>query len=271
MRALSSRASTSCRARRRGCCSALFRCAAPPVAPGSERLLAPGAGLHGEERRHRHCPDDRRQWLLPVGEPRDPDLPRGQDELEDLPEGPQDPGEDPGALTSAPACEAPSAPLLSADCSAGRWQEYFNWHHRNTREITISSFAPAMRPDLGLAPSPINPATLKTIERWLGESAWLIGDQPTVADFSCFCELGQAQSHLCDFIDFGTRRAAFSELNPSQFSKKSCAAQSRTPTSGGGWARASSWMDSRRATRCCSRSGRSSLRRSRRPPNSSSK
>ena len=164
---------------------------------------------------------------------------------------------------------APSAPLLSADCSAGRSQEYFNWHHRNTREITISSFAPAMRPDLGLAPSPINPATLKTIERWLGESAWLIGDQPTVADFSCFCELGQAQSHLCDFIDFGTRRAAFSELNPSQFSKKSCAAQSRSPTLRGGWARASSWMDSRRATRCCSRSGRSSLRRSRRRPNSS--
>ena len=92
-----------------------------------------------------------------------------------------------------------------------------------------------MRPDLGLAPSPINPATLKTIERWLGESEWLIGDEPTVADFSCFCELGQAQvgdafsicllpvsltrkasqSHLCDFIDFGTRRAVFSELSPS--------------------------------------------------------
>lgn len=83
-----------------------------------------------------------------------------------------------------------------------RVQQYFNWHHRNTREITLSAFAPALRPDLGLKPKPVPKATLDTLESWLGQSAWLCGEAPTLADLSCFCEVGQCQAHFCDMVDF---------------------------------------------------------------------
>ncbi|CAK0834674.1 unnamed protein product, partial [Prorocentrum cordatum] len=36
-------------------------------------------------------------------------------------------------------------------------------------------------------------ATLKIIERWLATSRWLCGDCPTIADLSCYCEIGPCQ------------------------------------------------------------------------------
>ena len=63
-------------------------------------------------------------------------------------------------------------------------------------------FAPAMRPDLGLAPEPLPAGVMKTVEGWLSERAWIAGDSPTLADLSAYCDIGQAQSNLCDFIDF---------------------------------------------------------------------
>lgn len=63
-------------------------------------------------------------------------------------------------------------------------------------------FAPAMRPDLGLAPEPLPKAVMRTVETWLGEREWIAGDAATLADISAYCDIGQAQSHLCDFIDF---------------------------------------------------------------------
>lgn len=82
-------------------------------------------------------------------------------------------------------------------------QQYFNWHHRNVRNITTNMFAPAMRPDLGLAPAPLPTSAMKTVEAWLSKSEWIAGDAPTLADLSAYCDIGQAQSHLCNFIDFG--------------------------------------------------------------------
>ena len=86
-------------------------------------------------------------------------------------------------------------------------QQYFNWHHRNVRNITTSMFAPAMRPDLRLAPEPLPTAVMKTVEAWLTEREWIAGDAPTLADLSAYCDIGQAQSHLCDFIDFECARS----------------------------------------------------------------
>ena len=82
-------------------------------------------------------------------------------------------------------------------------QQYFNWHHRNVRNITTNMFAPAMRPDLGLAPAPLPTSAMKTVEAWLSKSEWIAGDAPTLADLSAYCDIGQAQPHLCNFIDFG--------------------------------------------------------------------
>mmetsp|Transcript_57267 Transcript_57267/g.133923 ORF Transcript_57267/g.133923 Transcript_57267/m.133923 type:complete len:227 (+) Transcript_57267:73-753(+) len=78
-----------------------------------------------------------------------------------------------------------------------RVHQYMNWHHQNTRRITLALFAPIMRPDLNL-PKEVTEMwfkeikiTLQTVERWLSESAWLCGPDPTVADLSCYCEIGQ--------------------------------------------------------------------------------
>jgi glutathione S-transferase len=67
--------------------------------------------------------------------------------------------------------------------------------------LLFGSFAPAMRPDLSLPPKPIPAATLATIVSWLGASGgWLCGAVPTLADISCFCEVGQCQAHFCDMV-----------------------------------------------------------------------
>merc|ERR1712094_38380 len=58
---------------------------------------------------------------------------------------------------------------------------------------------PLMRPDIKLPKEVIDQArkeignALKAIERWLTVSPWLCGEAPTVADLSCYCEVGQCQ------------------------------------------------------------------------------
>eukprot|EP00451_Oxyrrhis_marina_P004084 CAMPEP_0204275982 /NCGR_PEP_ID=MMETSP0468-20130131/27095_1 /ASSEMBLY_ACC=CAM_ASM_000383 /TAXON_ID=2969 /ORGANISM="Oxyrrhis marina" /LENGTH=226 /DNA_ID=CAMNT_0051252461 /DNA_START=52 /DNA_END=732 /DNA_ORIENTATION=+ len=75
--------------------------------------------------------------------------------------------------------------------------QYFNWHHNNSRNITMGLFAPVVRKDIGI-PKPMVDFNIKTIkgslavmEQWLQKSDWLCGDLPTVADLSAFCEVGQ--------------------------------------------------------------------------------
>ncbi|CAJ1445294.1 unnamed protein product, partial [Effrenium voratum] len=78
-----------------------------------------------------------------------------------------------------------------------RVHQYMNWHHGNCRNITMALFAPIMRPDLPITKEMAQQrkkeiaGTLQTLERWLGENEWLCGPSPTVADLSCYCEVGQ--------------------------------------------------------------------------------
>lgn len=78
--------------------------------------------------------------------------------------------------------------------------QYLHWHHQNTRKITICLFAPVMRPDIALPKEALEAqkkeltsprGVLSSIEQWLTSSRWLCGEQPTVADLACYCEIGQ--------------------------------------------------------------------------------
>eukprot|EP00913_Durusdinium_trenchii_P017358 g16324.t1 len=64
----------------------------------------------------------------------------------------------------------------------------------------MALFAPVMRPDLKISPEQTKQwmkeiaQTLQSIERWLNENPWLCGPAPTVADLSCYCEVGQLEA-----------------------------------------------------------------------------
>eukprot|EP00446_Apocalathium_sp_SHHI-4_P037683 CAMPEP_0177307326 /NCGR_PEP_ID=MMETSP0368-20130122/8188_1 /TAXON_ID=447022 ORGANISM="Scrippsiella hangoei-like, Strain SHHI-4" /NCGR_SAMPLE_ID=MMETSP0368 /ASSEMBLY_ACC=CAM_ASM_000363 /LENGTH=213 /DNA_ID=CAMNT_0018766095 /DNA_START=57 /DNA_END=694 /DNA_ORIENTATION=- len=71
-----------------------------------------------------------------------------------------------------------------------RIHQYMNWHHSNTRRITIALFAPVMRPDMPLPKEMCDAyrkeitgsrGILSTIERFLSSSTWLCGERPTIA------------------------------------------------------------------------------------------
>ena len=78
-----------------------------------------------------------------------------------------------------------------------RIEEYLHWHHVNTRAITMAWFAPAVRPDLGGGAEFTKMQevravqSLKTLNKMLGESKWLVGDVVTVADICAFAEVSQ--------------------------------------------------------------------------------
>mmetsp|Transcript_67642 Transcript_67642/g.188750 ORF Transcript_67642/g.188750 Transcript_67642/m.188750 type:complete len:229 (-) Transcript_67642:250-936(-) len=75
--------------------------------------------------------------------------------------------------------------------------QYMNWHHGNTRQITLGLFMPIVRTDITVPKEVVENSfktihgSLSTVETWLGQSAWLCGDAPTVADLACYCEIGQ--------------------------------------------------------------------------------
>ena len=93
-----------------------------------------------------------------------------------------------------------------------------HWHHRNTREVTLALFAPAVRKDLKISPGAV--AALRknvvgifaTIEKNLaavaaaaggsGPAFLCGGSQPTLADFCCFAELGQCKPEFGNLWDF---------------------------------------------------------------------
>ena len=93
-----------------------------------------------------------------------------------------------------------------------RVDHYLHWHHRNTREVTIRLFAPAVRPDLKIPKAMVLEgdavvgAVMSAIETMLaGSGAFLASDcaaGPTLADFACYAELGQCQEKYCGLWDF---------------------------------------------------------------------
>lgn len=86
----------------------------------------------------------------------------------------------------------PSDPQVRA-----KIHQYMNWHHQYARKITMGLFAPIMRPDLKMSEQSVKEAlatvvvTLRALEQWLASSPWLCGEVATLADLSCYCEVGQ--------------------------------------------------------------------------------
>eukprot|EP01062_Namystynia_karyoxenos_P071762 TRINITY_DN67457_c0_g1_i1.p2 TRINITY_DN67457_c0_g1~~TRINITY_DN67457_c0_g1_i1.p2 ORF type:complete len:254 (+),score=86.57 TRINITY_DN67457_c0_g1_i1:76-762(+) len=92
-----------------------------------------------------------------------------------------------------------------------RIHEYFNWHHKALRELTISVFAPGVRPDLKIDPQMVARGkmtaklSLGVVERFLAErGGWLCGPEPTIADLSAYCEIGQCSPEQFDIVDLSS-------------------------------------------------------------------
>eukprot|EP00930_Biecheleria_cincta_P060489 TRINITY_DN46126_c0_g1_i1.p1 TRINITY_DN46126_c0_g1~~TRINITY_DN46126_c0_g1_i1.p1 ORF type:complete len:252 (-),score=49.30 TRINITY_DN46126_c0_g1_i1:134-823(-) len=87
---------------------------------------------------------------------------------------------------------------------------YFNYHHTNTRQITLALFAPIARPDLKVTEQQ-QAASLKTASAvlqqfediFLAGTPFIFSDTPTIADISAYQEIGQCQEKYCDLMDFG--------------------------------------------------------------------
>eukprot|EP00658_Telonema_sp_P-2_P002169 TRINITY_DN10822_c0_g1_i1.p1 TRINITY_DN10822_c0_g1~~TRINITY_DN10822_c0_g1_i1.p1 ORF type:complete len:121 (-),score=12.75 TRINITY_DN10822_c0_g1_i1:299-661(-) len=71
--------------------------------------------------------------------------------------------------------------------------------------ITIALFAPAMRPDLQIPgiEAKINalPKVFARFEALLGESEYVAGPSPTIADIVCYCEIGQCSVEMFGLFD----------------------------------------------------------------------
>merc|ERR1712216_272203 len=86
---------------------------------------------------------------------------------------------------------------------------YFNYHHTNTRQVTIGLFVPVARSDLKWPEARLAEAkkvvknVLKHFEEiFLAKSTFIFSDTPSIADISAYQELGQCQEKYCNLIDF---------------------------------------------------------------------
>ena len=86
---------------------------------------------------------------------------------------------------------------------------YFNYHHSNTRQITLGLFAPIARPDLKIseaaaaAAAKTTNAVLNQFEKiFLAKTPFVLSQTPTIADISAYQEIGQCQAKYCDLLDF---------------------------------------------------------------------
>lgn len=87
-------------------------------------------------------------------------------------------------------------------------QQWLHWIHRNSREFTLKLLAPYVFPIP--RPSPEQQvADLRTLSKVakgldaaLAKSPYLVGDSPTLADFSVFADLGHCHSSEMDLFDF---------------------------------------------------------------------
>ncbi len=86
---------------------------------------------------------------------------------------------------------------------------YLHFHHRNVREASIGLVAPKVRKDLNI-PDAIQQSAqgsftraLRALETGcLAQSAWLAGNQLTLADFAAYVEIGQLQPGFTNLFDF---------------------------------------------------------------------
>lgn len=86
---------------------------------------------------------------------------------------------------------------------------YLHYHHRNVREASIGFVAPRVRKDLQI-PEAIQQSAqaaftraLRTLETgWLAKSRFLAGEEPTLADFAAYSEIGQLQPGFTNLYDF---------------------------------------------------------------------
>mmetsp|Transcript_15459 Transcript_15459/g.27101 ORF Transcript_15459/g.27101 Transcript_15459/m.27101 type:complete len:230 (+) Transcript_15459:66-755(+) len=85
---------------------------------------------------------------------------------------------------------------------------YFNYHHTNTRQITIGLFAPIARPDLKLTEAQqassqkVAQNVLKQFEEiFLARTPFILSATPTIADISAYQEIGQCQEKYCNLLN----------------------------------------------------------------------
>ena len=89
-----------------------------------------------------------------------------------------------------------------------RIDQYLHYHHRNIRDTSLGLVAPKVRKDLNI-PEIVQEGARRTVTNalhtletyFLADSRFLIGDGLTLADFSAYSELGQAQSQFTNVYD----------------------------------------------------------------------
>ena len=86
---------------------------------------------------------------------------------------------------------------------------YLHFHHRNVREASGGLVAPKIRKDLNIsedfqqtAQGNLKRALEALDEGWLNNSAYLAGDQLTIADMAAYVEIGQLQNRFTNVYDF---------------------------------------------------------------------
>ena len=89
-----------------------------------------------------------------------------------------------------------------------RIDQYLHYHHRNIRDTSLGLVAPKIRKDLDI-PEIVQKGALRTVtnalhtleDYYLMDNRFLIGNELTLADFSAYSELGQAQPQFTNVYD----------------------------------------------------------------------
>ena len=89
-----------------------------------------------------------------------------------------------------------------------RIDQYLHYHHRNIRDTSLGLVAPKIRKDLDI-PEIIQKSALRTVTNslhtletyFLKDNRFLVGEELTLADFSAYSELGQAQPQFTNVYD----------------------------------------------------------------------
>eukprot|EP00929_Paragymnodinium_shiwhaense_P083400 TRINITY_DN44428_c0_g1_i2.p1 TRINITY_DN44428_c0_g1~~TRINITY_DN44428_c0_g1_i2.p1 ORF type:complete len:258 (+),score=56.49 TRINITY_DN44428_c0_g1_i2:58-831(+) len=89
---------------------------------------------------------------------------------------------------------------------------YLHYHHRSVREASVGLVAPNIRKDIVIPDAIKVVAVMRLTEAlnaldngWLKSSRYIAGDKLTIADLSCYVELGQLLpgfTNLKDFADY---------------------------------------------------------------------
>eukprot|EP00465_Bigelowiella_longifila_P003857 CAMPEP_0185262012 /NCGR_PEP_ID=MMETSP1359-20130426/10271_1 /TAXON_ID=552665 /ORGANISM="Bigelowiella longifila, Strain CCMP242" /LENGTH=211 /DNA_ID=CAMNT_0027848821 /DNA_START=54 /DNA_END=689 /DNA_ORIENTATION=- len=88
--------------------------------------------------------------------------------------------------------------------------EYLHWHHRSVREATYAFFAPTVNPSGKQKNSPNPTKTMEALDMLestieAGTSGFVVDSEmpgPTLADISCYTEVGQLSPKYLDCLDF---------------------------------------------------------------------